>query len=36
LKHPEALTQLDALELREGPKKKLLYENAMKVFPYDR
>ena len=36
LKHSEVLAQLDALELREGPKKKLLWENALKVFPYDR
>lgn len=36
LKHPEVLAQLDALDLREGPKKKLLWENALKVFPYDR
>lgn len=36
LKHPEALAQVEALGLREGPKRKLLWENALKVFPYDR
>jgi predicted TIM-barrel fold metal-dependent hydrolase len=36
IKHTEALTQVDELNLREGAKKKLLWENALKVFPYDR
>lgn len=36
LKHPDALAQIDALGLREEAKNKLLYGNALKVFPYDR
>jgi len=36
VKHPEALAQLEDLNLRDGPKKKLLWENAERIFDYGR
>ncbi|CAA0108291.1 Uncharacterised protein [Starkeya nomas] len=36
LTHEEVLPQLDALGLREAPRRKLLWENAEKLFRYDR
>lgn len=34
LKHKDILAQVDALELREAPLRKLLWENAKRIFRY--
>jgi predicted TIM-barrel fold metal-dependent hydrolase len=36
ISHKESLEQLDRLELRETARKKLLWANAERIFPYDR